>query len=90
MLTLFDFFFFFFLQSKLVFLEEAADHLLGRGPENKAKCKVRRLYDISNILNSLGLVEKTFVSDTGLGRRTAFRWIGVDVQDLPTDPAKGS
>jgi hypothetical protein len=66
-----------------VYLEDAADSLLGRSQKQKAKCKVRRLYDISNILNSLGLVEKTFVHTISTGRRTAFRWIGMDIASLP-------
>ncbi|OWM90466.1 hypothetical protein CDL15_Pgr014769 [Punica granatum] len=35
--------------------------------------KVRRLYDIANVLSSMNLIEKTHTSDT---RKPAFRWLG--------------
>jgi E2F/DP family winged-helix DNA-binding domain len=39
-----------------------------------SKAKVRRLYDIANVLISLGLMEKTSVPDAR--GRTAYRWVG--------------
>ncbi|KAJ6882157.1 hypothetical protein NC651_028692 [Populus alba x Populus x berolinensis] len=36
--------------------------------------KVRRLYDIANVLSSLKLIEKTHTADT---RKPAFRWLGL-------------
>mmetsp|Transcript_22567 Transcript_22567/g.56431 ORF Transcript_22567/g.56431 Transcript_22567/m.56431 type:complete len:360 (-) Transcript_22567:217-1296(-) len=42
------------------------------GEENHVKTKVRRLYDIANILCSLGLIEKTQVPDGS--RKPAFKW----------------
>uniref|UniRef100_A0A6U4ZAL3 E2F/DP family winged-helix DNA-binding domain-containing protein n=1 Tax=Hemiselmis andersenii TaxID=464988 RepID=A0A6U4ZAL3_HEMAN len=42
------------------------------GEENHVKTKVRRLYDIANILCSLGLIEKTHVPDGS--RKPAFKW----------------
>ena len=41
----------------------------------KMKTKVRRLYDIANILQSLHLLEKTQLEDS---RKPAFRWLGVE------------
>lgn len=41
--------------------------------EVRAKTKIRRLYDIANVLSSLRLIEKTHVSET---RKPAFRWLG--------------
>nr|XP_032815857.1 uncharacterized protein LOC116945558 [Petromyzon marinus] len=40
------------------------------------KTKVRRLYDIANVLSSLGLIQKVRLSEGG-GRKPAFQWIGV-------------
>lgn len=37
--------------------------------------KVRRLYDIANVLRSLKLIEKFHVTEAG-GRKPAFKWIG--------------
>ncbi len=41
----------------------------------KMKTKVRRLYDIANILQSLHLLEKTQLADS---RKPAFRWLGIE------------
>ncbi|KAE8615694.1 hypothetical protein XENTR_v10008587 [Xenopus tropicalis] len=48
--------------------QDAADH-------SKFKTKVRRLYDIANVLTSLGLIKKVHVTDER-GRKPAFKWIG--------------
>ncbi len=42
---------------------------------NKLKTKVRRLYDIANILSSMHLLEKTQLPDS---RKPAFRWLGIE------------
>ncbi|KAH7425259.1 hypothetical protein KP509_11G046800 [Ceratopteris richardii] len=63
-------------KSKVVSLEEAAKILLGDCNEtSKLKTKVRRLYDIANILSSLQLIEKTHETKN---RKPAFRWLGVE------------
>ncbi|XP_031371806.1 E2F transcription factor-like E2FE [Punica granatum] len=55
-------------------LDEAASLLLGDGRNSAIlKTKVRRLYDIANVLSSMNLIEKTHTSDT---RKPAFRWLG--------------
>ncbi|MCO5550758.1 hypothetical protein L7F22_004249 [Adiantum nelumboides] len=62
-------------ETKIVSLEDAAKVLLGDCKEpSKLKTKVRRLYDIANILSSLQLIEK--IHDTK-NRKPAFRWLGV-------------
>ncbi|KAK1166798.1 transcription factor E2F7-like [Acipenser oxyrinchus oxyrinchus] len=48
--------------------QDAADH-------SKFKTKVRRLYDIANILTSLELIKKIHVTEER-GRKPAFKWIG--------------
>lgn len=69
-----------------VSLENAAIQLLGRSPSDSdpfvspadgdasklLKTKVRRLYDIANILSSLNLIEKVHTSN----RKPAFKWLG--------------
>jgi transcription factor E2F7/8 len=63
-------------RARVVSLEAAARTLLGSHAENaKLKTKVRRLYDIANILSSLRLIEKTHLVDS---RKPAFRWLGVE------------
>jgi len=39
------------------------------------KTKIRRLYDIANVLHSIGLIEKTHMLTN---RKPAFRWIGIE------------
>lgn len=59
--------------TKVVSLEEAAKILLGHCKDPaKLKTKVRRLYDIANILASLCLIEKTHLTDS---RKPAFTWL---------------
>ncbi|KAG0479690.1 hypothetical protein HPP92_010548 [Vanilla planifolia] len=66
----------------MVPLDEAARLLLGDGQEpsnmrNANAAKVRRLYDIANVLSSLNLIEKTHQCDT---RKPAFRWLGTSAK----------
>jgi len=43
--------------------------------------KIRRLYDIANILASLNLIAKVHVTELR-GRKPAFSYIGPDVEEL--------
>ncbi|KAJ7551449.1 hypothetical protein O6H91_06G015900 [Diphasiastrum complanatum] len=62
-------------KTQIVSLEEAAKVLLGESPEPcKLKTKVRRLYDIANVLSSLRLIEKTHETEN---RKPAFKWLGI-------------
>lgn len=70
-----------FLCSKpnLISLDEAARILLGNVQNsttmrNNSAAKVRRLYDIANVLSSMNLIEKTHQTET---RKPAFRWLGL-------------
>ena len=47
------------------------------------KTKVRRLYDIANILQSLHLLEKTQLADS---RKPAFRWLGIEKRIARASP----
>lgn len=60
----------------VISLEEAARLISeGNSIEDKIlKTKIRRLYDIANVLQSIGLIEKTHCSNN---RKPAFRWIGL-------------
>lgn len=76
-----------FLVSKprIVSLEVAARILIGEDQvadqdKSKFKTKVRRLYDIANVLRSLKLIEKVHVTEER-GRKTAYEWTGPD--DFP-------
>ncbi|RCV21070.1 hypothetical protein SETIT_4G108100v2 [Setaria italica] len=62
------------MEVETVSLDEAARLLLGEGhAESNMRTKVRRLYDIANVLSSLNLIEKTQQAET---RKPAFRWLG--------------
>jgi len=59
----------------VVSLEDTCRTLLGGALEDDGvKTKVRRLYDIANILSSLPLIEKTHIIET---RKPAFKFLGV-------------
>ncbi|KAJ6977416.1 E2F transcription factor-like E2FE [Populus alba x Populus x berolinensis] len=65
----------FFSLANLISLDESAKLLLGDGHKSSImRTKVRRLYDIANVLSSLKLIEKTHTADT---RKPAFRWLGL-------------
>ncbi|XP_036374337.1 transcription factor E2F7-like [Megalops cyprinoides] len=54
-----------------ILIEESQD----MANHSKYKTKVRRLYDIANVLTSLGLIQKVHVKEER-GRKPAFKWIG--------------
>ncbi|KAI4343788.1 hypothetical protein L6164_011097 [Bauhinia variegata] len=59
----------------LISLDDAAKLLLGDAHNTSImRTKVRRLYDIANVLSSMNLIEKTHTSDT---RKPAFKWLGL-------------
>ncbi|KAG8438427.1 hypothetical protein GDO86_008924 [Hymenochirus boettgeri] len=64
----------------IVSLEVAAKILIGEDQledldKSKFKTKIRRLYDIANVLTSLNLVKKVHVTEEK-GRKPAFQWTG--------------
>uniref|UniRef100_A0A3B4X4T1 Transcription factor E2F8 n=1 Tax=Seriola lalandi dorsalis TaxID=1841481 RepID=A0A3B4X4T1_SERLL len=66
---------------RVVSLDVAAKILIGEDQgadqdKNKFK-KVRRLYDIANVLRSLKLIEKVHVTEER-GRKPAFEWVGLE------------
>uniref|UniRef100_A0A8D0FCH1 Transcription factor E2F8 n=1 Tax=Strix occidentalis caurina TaxID=311401 RepID=A0A8D0FCH1_STROC len=68
---------------QIVSLEVAAKILIGEDQledldKSKFKTKIRRLYDIANVLSSLGLIEKVHVAEER-GRKPAFKWTGPEV-----------
>ncbi|XP_078583077.1 uncharacterized protein LOC144865882 [Branchiostoma floridae x Branchiostoma japonicum] len=67
---------------KDISLETAAKVLIGEGgpcadENSKFKTKIRRLYDIANVLTSLKLIKKVLVQEDR-GKKPAFTWIGPD------------
>uniref|UniRef100_A0A8C1G1H5 Transcription factor E2F8 n=1 Tax=Cyprinus carpio TaxID=7962 RepID=A0A8C1G1H5_CYPCA len=73
----------------VVSLEIAAKILIGEDhivdqDKNKFKTKIRRLYDIANVLSSLELIKKVHVTEDR-GRKPAFKWTGPE--DLPSPKA---
>ncbi|XP_063174111.1 transcription factor E2F8 [Candoia aspera] len=68
---------------QVVSLEVAAKSLIGEDhfeslDKSKFKTKIRRLYDIANVLSSLELIKKVHIMEEK-GRKPAFKWIGPDV-----------
>ncbi|XP_004700490.1 transcription factor E2F7 [Echinops telfairi] len=66
-------------KTKIVTLDVAAKILIEESQDtldhSKFKTKVRRLYDIANVLTSLALIKKVHVTEER-GRKPAFKWIG--------------
>nr|XP_006815338.1 PREDICTED: transcription factor E2F8-like [Saccoglossus kowalevskii] len=67
-------------KTKVVSLDIAARILIGDinyeiNENSKFKTKIRRLYDIANILTSLNLIKKVHVTEAR-GRKPAFKWVG--------------
>ncbi|NWU10147.1 E2F8 factor, partial [Cephalopterus ornatus] len=68
---------------QIVSLEVAAKILIGEDKledldKSKFKTKIRRLYDIANVLSSLKLIKKVHVTEER-GRKPAFKWTGPEV-----------
>ncbi|KAM1186297.1 hypothetical protein ACFXTH_015430 [Malus domestica] len=69
-------------------LDEAAKSLLGDAHKASVmrSTKVRRIYDIANVLSSMNLIEKTHTSDT---RKPAFKWLGLrGKEEVPQETKK--
>lgn len=66
-------------RTQTVTLDAAARTLIDESQDlsshSKYKTKVRRLYDIANVLTSLGLIKKVHVREER-GRKPAFKWLG--------------
>ncbi|KAL9294247.1 E2F transcription factor-like E2FE [Arabidopsis thaliana] len=59
---------------RIISLDDAAKLLLGDAHNTSImRTKVRRLYDIANVLSSMNLIEKTHTLDS---RKPAFKWLG--------------
>mmetsp|Transcript_17507 Transcript_17507/g.27984 ORF Transcript_17507/g.27984 Transcript_17507/m.27984 type:complete len:396 (-) Transcript_17507:101-1288(-) len=87
---------FFKSESRIVTLDQAGNSLVdnkptanAKGPpkKNMYKSKVRRLYDIANVLTSLNLIYKIHLVDT---RKPAFMWQGAGVFPLNTSVEQDS
>lgn len=78
-------------ETDTVLLDDAAQRLVLNEAldEKKQKTKVRRLYDIANIFCSLNLIEKVSVFEPK-GRKSGFRWIGMDLSEYLSATPKGS
>uniref|UniRef100_A0A663MQ45 Transcription factor E2F7 n=1 Tax=Athene cunicularia TaxID=194338 RepID=A0A663MQ45_ATHCN len=79
-------------KTKIVTLDIAAKILIEETQDtvdhSKFKTKVRRLYDIANVLTSLGLIKKVHVTEER-GRKPAFKWIGPVEFPGKTDEQRG-
>ncbi|NXE50496.1 E2F7 factor, partial [Casuarius casuarius] len=79
-------------KTKIVTLDIAAKILIEESQDtvdhSKFKTKVRRLYDIANVLTSLGLIKKVHVTEER-GRKPAFKWIGPVEFGGKTDEPRG-
>ncbi|NXK01767.1 E2F7 factor, partial [Herpetotheres cachinnans] len=80
-------------KTKIVTLDIAAKILIEETQDtvdhSKFKTKVRRLYDIANVLTSLGLIKKVYVTEER-GRKPAFKWIGPVEFPGKTDELRGN
>ena len=51
-------------------------------PEAVMKTRIRRLYDIANILQSLQLIQKVQVTESNGVKKPAFQYTGPDVDSM--------
>ena len=77
-------FFFFALQKNAkINLDFAARVIHGIAlPESVMKTRIRRLYDIANILQSLQLIQKVQVQEASGIKKPAFQYIGPDLDAI--------
>lgn len=54
-------------------------------PDAIMKTRIRRLYDIANILQSLKLIEKVQITEAHGGRKPAFQYMGPDIGGIGED-----
>ncbi|KAM4846045.1 transcription factor E2F8 isoform 2-T4 [Thomomys bottae] len=76
---------------QIVSLEIAAKILIGEDhvedlDKSKFKTKIRRLYDIANVLSSLNLIKKVHVTEER-GRKPAFKWTGPEISPNSSEPS---
>ncbi|XP_006892078.1 PREDICTED: transcription factor E2F8 [Elephantulus edwardii] len=76
---------------QIVSLEIAAKILIGEDhvedlDKSKFKTKIRRLYDIANVLSSLDLIKKVHITEER-GRKPAFKWTGPEISPNPSGPS---
>ena len=72
--------------------EKKSATLKAESEEQKLKTKIRRLYDIANVLSSLGLIEKCQAINS---KKPAFKWIGIEgtiksLNELKNEPLNTS
>lgn len=65
-------------------LELAARVIHGNEQETVMKTRIRRLYDIANILQSLRLIQKVTISEQNGGKKPAFQYTGPNVEGIGT------
>ncbi len=63
-------------------LELAARVIHGHEQETVMKTRIRRLYDIANILQSLRLIQKVQITEQHGGKKPAFQYIGPNVDGV--------
>ncbi|KJE88669.1 hypothetical protein CAOG_000276 [Capsaspora owczarzaki ATCC 30864] len=79
--------------SRLLTMDDAAAQLAGTGGgsidwmDSKLKTKIRRLYDIANVLASIGLIAKDRMNSV-CSRKPAFRWIYPHYPAIPVPPSQ--
>ena len=58
-------------------LSDAAEAVLGpsQGEDKSFKTKIRRMYDIANVLTSLGIIKKENVAGNSSKAQPSFRWV---------------
>ena len=78
-----NFFAFCFQANAKINLEFAARVIHGLFlPEAVMKTRIRRLYDIANILQSLQLIQKVQITESHGAKKPAFEYIGPNVSTL--------
>lgn len=66
-------------------MDNSAGEVIDNASRSRFKTKVRRLYDIANVLTAIGLIKKVDMNDR-IMKKPVFKYIGphVDTVDLDT------
>ncbi|KAK0183009.1 hypothetical protein PV327_001088 [Microctonus hyperodae] len=70
----------------IIDMDNSAGEIIDNASRSRFKTKVRRLYDIANVLTAIGLIKKVDMNDR-IMKKPVFKYIGphVDTVDLDTD-----
>ncbi|XP_063985798.1 transcription factor E2F8-like isoform X2 [Diachasmimorpha longicaudata] len=65
-------------------VDDQTPEITDNASRSRSKTKVRRLYDIANVLTAIGLIKKVHMDERTI-RKPVFKYVGPDVEVVDTD-----